>query len=679
MGAPHFVTSDAFAGAASISVQAARKALARALDGKPWNGYVLDVRTIRARGGAAGLCYEVAVASLPPELAAKLAPAAAPCFRMPSGPSWRLDLIRPIQAAGAPGSDARAAQLRAVAARAFYPSGERAGQPIAERTLRAWLAAAEGGKVLKLAGAIRRADRGGSRVIAWREWDRAMTAAGVPEAKQRDIARTLDGMVRGLWAGGETSAANIQFNLVHRCQALAEEAGVRLGEAEMLKLCRMPLHFAGHKERRRARMAHIKKHDAARLASRHTPRVRRHREGLRPMELVAGDVRTSDILYARPDGSLATAKTVAFMDLATNRLFARSFLLPKGEMIRREHVLVTLRDMAADPFWGVWQGQYLDNGGEFSLGASPEDLAHLAHLVRTVHGDDAGTVCGNITSRPYNPQSKLIEGAFSTLTRSVEPVYPGFIGGNRMAKKTQNQGKAPVPMVGDEAAILARYAEMVAWYNAKPQQKGHIKGKSPNDAFRAFVEDAAQPWGAILLDPAEFSLSFGPDEFRTVQPGGELHIRNRVMTHPDLAPMVGEKVRVRLPILDPTRAVLLTDKGEPVLVAREAEAFRIRDVGGVRSHDRNRRAANAAMAKTAEGAIRMDPATTRAAALKHLPKMPAPAPFATVSVNLVLREEAEAAPAAALPARQEAERSRAKAEKEAAQRAVAEAWLRHAG
>ncbi|UPY36203.1 Mu transposase C-terminal domain-containing protein [Sediminicoccus sp. KRV36] len=486
-------------------------------------------------------------------------------------------------------------------------------------------------------------------------------------------------MVRGLWAGGETSAANIQFSLAHRCRALAEEAGVTLGEAEMLKLCRMPLHFAGHKARRRARMAHIKKHDAARYAANHVPRVRRHRDGLRPMELVAVDVRHSDILYSRPDGSPATAKIIAFLDLATNRIFARPFLLPKGEMIRREHVLATLRELAADPAWGVWQGLYLDNGGEFELGAAPEDLAHLADLVRAVHGDDRATGCGNITSRPYNPQSKVIESIFSIFTRSIEPIYQGFIGGNRMAKKTQNQGRAPVPMAGDEATILANFAEMVAMYNAKPQQKGHIKGRSPNEAFQAFVEDAARPWGAILLDPAEFSLAFGPDEFRTVQPGGELHIRNRVLTHPDLAPMVGEKVLVRLPILDPTRAVLLTDKGEPVLVASQVEAFGMRDVAGVRSHDRTRRAAGAAMAKAAAGAARMDPAATRAAAVAHLPKLPAPAPVATASVHPVLREAAEAAPAAALPIRQEAERGRAKAEKEAAQRAVAEAWMRHAG
>jgi hypothetical protein len=625
------------------------------------------------------MAYEVAVGSLPPDMAAKFTPAAPPAIpRLSSGTSWRLDLIKAIQDAGPPGSEARAAQLRAVAARAAYPSGKRMGQPVAERTLRAWVAAVEAGGFLKMAGATRRADRGASRVLAWREWDRAMRDAGVPDARQREIAGRLDADVRGLWAGGEVSAANIQFSMTVRCRALAEEAGLRLPEAEMAKLCRMPLHYAGEKSRRRARMAHIKRTDAARWASHHVPRVRRHRDGLRPMDLVAVDVRHSDILYRRPDGSLATPKIIAFMDLATNRLFARPFLLPKGEMIRREHVLLALRDLASDPAWGLWRGLYLDNGGEFKLGAAPEDLTHLVDLVRRVHGGEEVGAGGNITSLPYNPQSKVIEGIFSAFTRSIEPVYPGFIGGNRMAKKTQNQGRAPVPMPGDEAEILARFAEMVAFYNAKPQQKGHIKGRSPNEAFAAFLSDAMQPWRAIVLDPREFGLAFGPDKISTVHAGGELHIGNRVFTHPDLSNMVGEKLLVRRPILDAGRVVVLTDKGEPMLVAETAEAIAFRDVAGARQHRRNRRSASVAATGAAAGAARTDAMAARRAAVAGLPAIAAGAPMATASVHPVLREAAEAAPAAPMLPMREAERQRVKDEVAASRSALAMA-LRRAG
>jgi hypothetical protein len=504
-----------------------------------------------------------------------------------------------------------------------------------------------------------------------------MAAAGVPAARQRDMAAELVAKVRGLWAGGASSAAaDIRFLMAHRCRARADGAGVVLPEAQMAILCRMPLRFAGQKDRRRARMAHIKRTDAARRAARHVPRIRRHRDGLRPMDLVAVDVRHSDILYRRPDGSLATPKVIALLDLATNRLFARPFLLPKGEMIRREHVLVALRDLAADPAWGVWRGLYLDNGGEFELGAAPEDLAHLADLVRRVHDDAAAEGCGNIKSRPYNPQSKIIESIFSAFTRSIEPMFPGFIGGNRMAKKTQNQGRAPLPMSGDEAAILASFAEMVAFYNAKPQQRGHIKGRSPNEAFAAFVADAAQPWRAIVLDPREFALAFGPDETRTVQPGGELHIRGRVLTHPDLAARVGEKVRVRLPILAASRAVVLTDKGEPVLVAAEAEATGLRDKAGVRSHDGGRRRAAAGAARAAEGAARMNPAAELKTAIAALPAPAALAPVANVAVHPVLREAAEGSAVEPLRSRRDVQRREAADAQEAALRIAAEAFRR---
>ena len=101
------------------------------------------------------------------------------------------------------------------------------------------------------------------------------------------------------------------------------------------------------------------------MGSNHRPRIKRMRGDLAPMQMVAGDVRHCDILILREDGSEATPKLVAFMDLATNRLFAHLFIVPKGEMIRREHVLGTMRAMFADPSWGVPIQFYFDNGGEF--------------------------------------------------------------------------------------------------------------------------------------------------------------------------------------------------------------------------------------------------------------------------------------------------------------------------
>ena len=678
--------AEAFACAAGISLRAAQKALARAFNGAPWNGHLLIVRAVPTRGGASGARFEVAIASLPSEVAASITadPEQEPRSRVALGTDWRLSLVRRIVQAGQPGSDERAAELRDVAQSEFCRSGKRAGAPIAERTLRAGVATSERAGAVPLLRRTPRADRGRSRVIAWREWDKALSDAGISEAHQREIAASLDADVRGLWANGETSAANIRFSMTVRCRALLDSARLVLPEAEMARLCLMPLHYAGEKSRRRARIAHIKRTDAARWASHHVQRVRRHRNDLRPMDLVAVDVRHSDILYERPDGSPATAKIVAFQDLATNRVFARPFLLPKGESIRREHVLSAMRDLAADPSWGLWRGLYLDNGSEFKIGLAESDLAPLVDLVRRVHGDDAAAGVlnvkyGDVTSRPYNPQSKVIEGTFSTFTRSIEPVYQGFIGGERMAKKTHNQGRAPVPLRGEEEEILAKFADMFAFYNAKPQQKGHCKGLSPNEKFAECVNNTSRPWGALVLDPAQFAFIFGGTPiWRTVQPGGELNINNRVMTAPELVPMVGEKVRVRLPILDASCAIVLNDKNDRWIVAREIVAIGMRDVAGVRKHDSMRRAAAQAAAATAHGATKIDPASARHTAVTALPPPVVPAPIARASVNPVFHEAAKAGGTVAPMPQRAAEKQRRNDEVAESRRTIVEA-LRRAG
>jgi len=626
--------------------------------------------------------YEVDVASLPTDIAANICARVSPAtpppaqHRLPLGPDFRLALVQPIADAGPPGSPARAEKLREVAARAVFPSGKKAGKPVGISSLRAWLADYDAKGAVPLMRRKPRADKGAARVIAWREWDRAMAAAGVPEAEQRKMVATMHAKVLGCWAAGEASAANIQFIMTPELRALADAAGLALPEADMARLCRMPLHFAGRKDRRRARMANIKRNDAAGWAANNTPRVRRHRDGMRPMDQLAADVRHSDILYRRPDGSLATAKIVCFLDLATNRLFTRPFLLPKGEMIRREHVLTALRDLADDPAWGLWRGLYMDNGGEFKAGLAADDLPHLVGLVRQMHGEASADGCGNITSRPYNPQSKVIEGAFSILTRSVEPVYAGYIGGNRMAKKTQNQGRAPEPMQGDEAAIIACFQEQIALYNAKSQgKKSHLKGRSPDEAFAAAC---AEGWRAIVMDPGEFSLCFGPDEWRVVQPGGELQIAGRAFHDHGrkLTTMVGERVRVRLPILAPDRVVVLTDKDEPLLVAEVVPVFAFNDREGAKAHSRGRRGAAMAAKDTARGAAKVNLPAMRNAAVAALPKVAPPAPAAVATLHPVLREAAETCPVAPVPHRRQAEEKRRADEAFAAQQALAEAYRR---
>jgi hypothetical protein len=373
-------------------------------------------------------------------------------------------MVRTIREAGPDGSRERGCKIVELARTATYPDGKRAGQPIAVRTLRGWVRTYEGHGLLALSRK-QRSDYGQKRVIVWRQWDQAMKEAGVPEAKQREISALVDRRVRSLYANGAGSAHNVAFLIQHMCREIIAEAGVVLPEDVLKAICHLPASYTTAKDRRRARCVHLKRSDAAGWRAKVTGGISRDRTGMKPSDGIAGDVYHGNVLCRRPDGTLTTPKIVAFQDMATNRLFLRTFVLAQGEMIRREHVLTALRDLLSDPSWGVYRAFYLDNGSEFKIGEAADDLARIADLVRNVHqietmvleSDAPEERIGTVTALPYRPKSKFIETLFSALTRSKEPMLPGFMGGNRMAKKTENLGKAPAPIEGDAAEVARHY------------------------------------------------------------------------------------------------------------------------------------------------------------------------------------------------------------------------------
>ncbi len=66
---------------------------------------------------------------------------------------------------------------------------------------------------------------------------------------------------------------------------------------------------------------------------------------------VIGDVHPADIYYTRADGSTATAKLIAWPDVANHRLRVLPVFLEKGEGVRQEHVIQSFIEMAGDPLW----------------------------------------------------------------------------------------------------------------------------------------------------------------------------------------------------------------------------------------------------------------------------------------------------------------------------------------
>ncbi len=642
-----FVGADAFAMAAGIGLRCARKALSKAASGGLWRSYSLNVRIVAGRGGKAGATYEVEIGSLPPSIQAQIPRPTQPDLPLiaplATSQDWRMRLVMAVLAAGDRASKARGDKIAELALSARYPFGKRSGQPIPARTIREWVASYEKRGMTALSRS-RRADRGRDRVIAWRGFDNAMEAAGVSEAVQKATADQITEFLKGLAKDGANSVANFQFLAGPKLRDLALKVAPGLTRPELDLICRMPVDFVRN-HTKKARLAYLKKSDAGGWAAKMVPTIRRDRSELKPMEMLAADVRHSDIFVQRPDGTLATPKFIAFMDLATNRIWVSIQIMPKGEMIRRQHVLAAFRDLFANPSWGVPQQLYLDNGGEFRVGLAADDLTAIAQLVRHTNAIELGmfdapelSKTGVLNSLPYRPKSKIIETIFSIYTRSIEPMFPGFAGGNRMVQKVENQGRAKAPMPGDEAEIQRQFAMMVDFYNARRQTKGHIKGLSPNEAFAKHVADG---WKSIVCLPAEFTLAFGKDETRRVQTGGEFQCGNDFYRHDDLAIKVGERIRIRVPSLDANgRIPVLDDKGDVRCGAAVSPRFAMRDEAGAREQGRRTGGLNKQLKAEVAGVPTISVSENLSRAIAELPKPPAPEQLATISIHPLLRQAA---------------------------------------
>ena len=326
--------------------------------------------------------------------------------------------------------------------------------------------------------------------------------------------------IRSLWA------ANTECGWPHIARlagdTLAKEtaaAGFDPGARRLKAICRLPRRFVERGRRYRGIAIHDK--DRKRWFDESVPRVSRTREGRKPMEIVIGDVHPLDILLRREDGSTYTPKLIAWLDWATNRVFGYPVFLPKGKGVRQEHVIEAFIAMVNDPRWGMPDNLYLDNGGEYNWAGHIDDAMQLSSRMRNLDDDQEFTASVRarrsaiVKSLPYNAPAKSIEGAFATLEGGVLSMFPGWIGGNRMRKKTANVGKEPAPYPHDEDAFRRSLGVALDWYDTHAQG-GFLNGRSPREAFAAFVHAG---WKRTDIDPGELRAVFSRPVARTIRQG----------------------------------------------------------------------------------------------------------------------------------------------------------------
>jgi hypothetical protein len=582
-----WITPQRLAKEANISRRAATAALHRAIGGRRWRDCDLSVRLVRSRGGNRGQGYEVDVASLPPALRIKFGQQAeSNILPAPTAPNLTFDLdsddwqrrlawLKPALAARQEGRPV-GRSLREVAGTDGAPSFE---------TLKRWLASYTKHGVAGLQRR-RRADAAKSKVMISTEWYAA--TRDLPLEKRREIVAEIERHVVSLYAAGAPSRRQVAQLATGKLVELTRAAGVEMTDAAALRICQVPEHFA--RRGQGYQIVAIKRRDAKQFFDQHLPRIRRDRSLLLPMQCVAGDVHRADIYYRREDRSLATPRLIAWMDLATNRVFVTVIFFEKAKDVTREHVIGSFIEMTQA--WGMPSRLYLDNGSEYGWTDFIADALKCAAL--TGHEMKIGADHGGVTrARPYNAPAKVIESIFASLECGYFPAIPGYVGGDRMRSKVANVGKAPVPFPGSIDELRQHFATAVDRYNLTPLTSGHLKGKSPRQAYEDHI---GAGWKMTTIDPHALEAVFADDATPKVE-RGRIRVRGIDYYADELLDFSGQTVWVRIPkVGDRNRLAVLDDAGHVLFFVQKDTVFAFTDQSGAREQGRRIRVMNESVA-----------------------------------------------------------------------------------
>lgn len=604
------------------AVEKAFAKIARGFSPPPWLGYNAKLIAVHGRGGRAGFRYQVRIDSLPLDLQERLKERSAPelpLFRetdhRAAERNWYLTIIRPALP-HPPRSAERRAAIDAILSR---PLTDWHGEPItlSRRTIERRLAAYETQGVAAFAPRVR-ADKGVRKVLISLAAEQAIP---FDDETWEGIASKLRDYIRGHWKANATlkliqAHANVKFRELieatgfDHCHTLPDSTFIvprRFIEAERAYRNVAIL----HKDRKR--------YEDNRF------RTERSRAGMVPMDWIVGDVHPVDIVMTRADGSTAHARTIAWLDVATNRLRFDLVLCEPGTGIRNADLIQSFCRMLADPAWGMPKTLYIDNGREYRFA---EDMNDALQLVAQLRGDDGRTTRIR-HARPYNAAAKPIESMFAALERWLQDM-PGHTGGDRMNKKTERVGRPTLPYAGELSQLAADIQARLTIAETMPM-RGALAGKSPRQAYQAAIDSGWQP---VAVDPAEILTVFSADRVCKITKG-VIAYDNRRWHCDELASYFEDKIIARTPrFWSAEKLALLHIKTRALVgIAEPVGAVVFDDVSGARiSHNKDKRR-RAAIRKLDRSAPDIDTVQESLRIASAIPPLAIAAPVATVAVS----------------------------------------------
>lgn len=502
-----------FARRTGLSDRVARRAFSNGM----WRGHRLPVSCVTGgKGGNSGASYVLHLDLCTPELRSLLSGAETKLTtsikqgaqstvddwrRAEQQARWRI--IEPAINAGKKGTRARADATREIIEQSHDYLGE--VRRFSESTIRAWIADFEGAGPVGLLPK-QRVDRGKARTLITRDWDKHID---LPDGDKQRIAHETTKKAHSMVANDGASEREVRRIcadlLFHHCR----DAGSQLPQPKLRRLCRLNAKWCDRQELKKFKLIYLKNKDHKSFQDSAVPRISRDLHPV-PMGLLIGDVHYVDLLIEE-NGASIRVRLIHWMDASSLFVWTVPVFMSKGQGAGQEDVAEALWQVSTCRHGGIPQQYYLDNGSEYA--ALTDAMVRLSCL--------ANMDFGVTLAKPYSPTSKGdIEGHFNILEHIFKGL-PGWIGGDRTNKKSQNKGEVIQPYRKGLAALEADIQAAVAIYNDRPQS-GRLDGLSPLEMLEKKIAETG--FEARIPSEEAFDLIFSKSKPKTVRQNAIEHV-----------------------------------------------------------------------------------------------------------------------------------------------------------